>query len=92
MTRKVISAPTTRQAARKSIGVVLLPVLSRIQGIAFWAMKPPRLPTELIAASPAAAEAPVRKAEGMAQSTGCGAKIPTAAPQRKTKRSVLSGT
>ena len=38
------------------MGTVLLPLASRIQGMTFWAMKPPRLPTELITASPAAAD------------------------------------
>ena len=42
-----------------------------IHGTTFCAMKPPRLPTELIAASPAAAEAPVRNFDGRLHSTGC---------------------
>ncbi len=56
-TTKVIRAPAVRHAARNSIGAMVLPVASRIHGTRFWAMKPPRLPTELMAASPAAAEA-----------------------------------
>ena len=46
-----------RQAARNSIGAVSLPAQSRSVGTIAWAMKPPRLPTELIAANPAAARA-----------------------------------
>jgi hypothetical protein len=41
------------------------------------------LPTELIAASPAAAEAPVRNLDGRLHNTGCGQKIPAAATHRK---------
>ena len=63
-TKKVIRPPAARHAARKSIGAIVLPVASRIHGTTFCAMKPPRLPTELIAASPAAAEAPVRNFDG----------------------------
>ena len=47
---------------------------SRIHGTTFCAMKPPRLPTELIAASPAAAEAPVKNFDGRLHNTGCGQK------------------
>src|SRR5690349_10142929 len=81
-TTKVMRPPAARQTARNSIGAIVLPVASRIQGTAFCAMKPPRLPTELIAARPAAAEAPVRKLDGRLHSTGCPAKIPAAAPHR----------
>jgi hypothetical protein len=59
-TKKVIRPPAARHAARKSLGAIVLPVASRIHGTTFCAMKAPRLPTELIAASAAAAEAPVK--------------------------------
>ena len=42
-----MTPPVETQAEMNSIGVSLLPVWSRIQGTAFCAMKPPRLPTEL---------------------------------------------
>src|SRR3954454_3257014 len=91
-TTKVINPPAARQAARNSIGAIVLPVASRIHGTTFWAMKPPRLPTELIAARPAAAEAPVRNFEGKLHSTGWGANIPAAAPHKKANFSAFPGT
>src|ERR1700730_10951947 len=91
-TTKVIKAPTVRQAAKNSIGAIVLPVRSRIQGTMFWAIKPPRLPTELIAARPAAAEPPVRKLEGRLHKTGWPEKIPAAAPHKRRNRAVLPGT
>ena len=75
-----------------SIGAMVLPVASRIHGTTFWAMNPPRLPTELIAASPAAAQAPVRNLEGKLHNTGWGANMPAAAPHRKANFSALPGT
>src|SRR4051794_13221699 len=69
-TTKVIKPPAARQAARNSSGATVLPVASRIHGTIFCATKPPRLPTELMAASPAAADAPVRNLEGRLHSTG----------------------
>src|SRR3954449_10633541 len=65
-----MAAPSVRQIARKSIGVRSLPVASLIIGTTFWATKPPRLPTELMAAMPAAAVAPLRKVGGSVQKTG----------------------
>src|SRR5215831_8672952 len=83
--------PVARQTARNSIGAIVLPVASRIHGTTFCAMNPPRLPTELIAARPAAAEAPVRNFDGRLHSTGCGQKIPAAATHRNANRNVLLG-
>src|SRR3954470_3331701 len=91
-TTKVIRPPAARQAARNSIGAIVLPVTSRIHGTTFWAMKPPRLPTELMAASPAAADAPVRNLEGRLHSTGWGAKMPAAAMHKKANFTALPGT
>jgi hypothetical protein len=90
-TKKVIRPPAARHTARKSIGAIVLPVASRIHGTTFCAMKPQRLPTELIAASPAAAEAPVRNFDGRLHNTGCGQKIPAAAIHRNANRNVLLG-
>jgi hypothetical protein len=91
-TKNVISPPIARHEAKKSIGAIVLPVASLIQGTTFWAMKPPRLPTELIAASPAAADAPVRNVDGKLQSTGWPEKIPTAAAHKKANRNTLFST
>ena len=41
------------------MGARTLPVASLIHGTTFCARKPPRLPTELIAAKPAAADATI---------------------------------
>src|ERR1700719_2123866 len=76
---------------QKEHWAIVLPVASRIHGTTFCAMKPPRLPTELIAASPAAAEAPVRNFDGRLHNTGCGQKIPAAATHRNANRNVLLG-
>ncbi len=45
----------TEAGGEEEIGAIVLPVSSLIQGATFWATKPPRLPTELMAAMPAAA-------------------------------------
>src|SRR3984957_616204 len=90
-TKKVIRPPAARHAARKSIGAIVLPVWSRIHGTTFCAMKPPRLPTELIAARPAAAEAPGGKLDGTLQKNGWGAKMPAAAKQMHANLIALPG-
>src|SRR3954469_4611322 len=84
--------PAVRQAARNNMGAMSLWVRSRIHGTRFWAKKPPRLPTELIAAKPAAAAAPFRKVEGSDQNTGWAANIPDAATHNKANLMALPGT
>src|SRR3546814_5661351 len=54
--RKIAVAENASIAARKIIGARSLPVASRIFGTTACATKPPRLPTELIAANPARSE------------------------------------
>ena len=77
--RKIAVVEKASIAARKIIGARSLPVASRIFGTTACATKPPRLPTELIAANPAAAAAPVRKRPGKTQKKGWPAKIAAAA-------------
>src|SRR5215471_5647928 len=89
---KVIRPPAARHAARNSNGARSLPVRSRIQGTAFWAKNPPRLPMELITAKPAAAEAPLRNVEGRDQNTGWAEKIPAAATHNKANFAAWPGT
>src|SRR4030088_1301775 len=74
------------------IGARSFPVRSLIQGTAFWAKNPPRLPTELINAKPAAAAAPLRKVEGSDQNTGWAEKMPAAATHSSANLTALPGT
>src|SRR5262249_41784008 len=74
------------------MGARSFPVRSRIQGTAFCATKPPRLPTELITAKRGAAEAPFRKVEGRVQNTGWAEKMPAAARQSSANFVELPGT
>src|SRR4051812_8986367 len=75
-TTNIAPAPIARQADRNSIGTRSLLVWSRMNGTMFCATKPPRLPTELIAAIPAAAVAPRRKVAGIDQNTGWAENVP----------------
>src|SRR3546814_7077587 len=77
--RKIAVAENASIAARKIIGARSLPVASWIFGTTACATNPPRLPTDLIAAKPAAAAAPVRKRPGSTQKNGWPAKIAAAA-------------
>src|SRR3546814_9653552 len=85
--RKIAVAENASIAARKIIGARSLPVASRIFGTTACATKPPRLPTELIAAKPAAAAAPVRKRPGSTQKKGWQANIAEAALHSAVNRS-----
>src|SRR3546814_8611520 len=65
---------------------------SWIAGTVVCAISPPRLPTELIAANPAAARAPVKKRGGSVQNTGCPAKIAAAAIDSAANLNTAPGT
>src|SRR3546814_11828609 len=68
--RKIAVAENASIAARKIIGARSLPVASWIFGTTACATKPPRLPTELIAANTASAAAQVRKRPRSTTKTG----------------------
>src|SRR3954454_6651906 len=90
-TTNTIKAAMVRQTARNSIGSRSLPLQSLIIGTTFCATKPPRLPTELIAAMPAAAVAPFKKVGGRLQNTGWPEKMPAAAIHSSANLIALPG-
>ena len=74
------------------MGARVLPVLSLIHGTTFCATKPPRLPTALMTAKPAAALDPVRKLLGNVQKIGWAEKMQAAATQSRANFVALPGT
>src|SRR5579864_1078472 len=91
MISAVMVANTSRQAAGISIGARTLPLACLTAGTRFCAMKPPMLPSELIAAIPAAARTPNRNFDGSVQKHGISRYRHGAPKHSATKRSVLVG-
>src|SRR5476649_744209 len=80
-----------RHAAGISMGAFVLPLTCRTHGTRFCAIKPPTLPSELIAAIPAAARAPVRNFDGSVQKHGSSKYMHGAPRLNAMKRNVLVG-
>src|SRR4029077_7565476 len=78
---KTTAAPSTAHPASRSSPTVKLPVRSFRYPIANGPAKPDKLPSELIAAMPAAADAPVRKLAGNGQNIGGTEETPICAKQ-----------
>jgi hypothetical protein len=65
--------------------------MPRIQGAELFEIKPPQLPTLLIAVRPAAAGGPAKNFDGRLHITGWAEKLPAAVSHMKTNFRVVLG-